>query len=562
LSRETSKNPHVQAGETYARRVIAGKISAGKWVRLACERHFRDKKRKDWNYKFVPGTAERVCRFVELFPHTKGKWAAKAEAFVLQPWQCFLLLSIFGWIHKAGPKKGKRRFTRALLLVPRKNGKSDLAARIGLHMFSNDGEFGAEVFSGATSEDQAWEVFRPARLMADRTPPFQEHFGVGVMKSNLHIIANGSRFEPIVGKPGDGASPSCAIIDEYHEHLDDTLFDAMETGMASREQPLCLVITTAGDNLSGPCYSLMKDLEKVLDGTTENERFWGVAYGMDPEDDWTTEASLRKANPNYGISVDPDRLLIKQQEAIRNARKQGAFLTKHGNVWVGARQAFFNMHSWHACAKPGIRPEDFKGCRLFIGFDLASTKDIAATPLLFDRGDGTFATFGRFYIPEAAIENGGNEHYAGWLKDGLMIMTDGNMIDYRKIEEDILELHSNFGITELAFDPAYAQRSVQGLMAEGVPCVELRPTVLNFSAPMKHLDGLILSGKIEHTGDPCFAWQMANVVSKTDQKDNVYPNKERPEAKIDGPVALIMAMARAMTYQGSDQFVEGSLLIV
>lgn len=542
----SDKNPHVELGEQYARDVIARKILACKWVVLAAQRHLNDKKRKDWSYRFDPVKAERKARFIELFPHTKGKWAAKNEPFVLQPWECFMVLSIFGWVHKAGAKKGKRRFTRAMLLVPRKNGKSDFAARIGLAMFADDEEFGAEVYSGATSEVQAWEVFRPARLMAERTPAFIEHYGVGVMKSNLHIVLNGSRFEPIIGKPGDGASPSCAIIDEYHEHLDDNLFDTMETGMAAREQPLSLVITTAGDNLGGPCYSLLKDMEKILEGTTENEQFWGVVYTVDEKDAWDTEEALRKANPNYGISVDVDRLKIKQQEAIRNSRKQGVFQTKHLNVWVGARQAFFNIHAWHACTKATIQPLGYKGNRLFLGLDLASTKDIAALMLLFELDAGRYATFGRFYIPEAAIENGANEHYGGWARDGRLIVTDGNMIDYRQIESDILDLHAQFGISELAFDPAYAQRTVQGLMAEGITCVEVRPTVLNFSAPMKHLDGLILSGLMEHDGDPCMTWQLSNVVSKTDQKDNVYPNKERAEAKIDGPVALMMAMSRAM----------------
>lgn len=549
--------PHVALGEQYARDVVNGKTPACKWVRLACERHFRDKKRKDWNFKFDRGLAESKCEFMELFPHTKGKWAALAEPFFLEAWQCFLVLSIFGWIYKSGPKKGKRRFNRGMLIVPRKNGKSDMAARIALAMFADDGEFGAEVYSGATSEKQAWEVFRPAHLMASRTPEFIEHYGVGIMKSNLHIIANGSRFEPVIGKPGDGASVSCAVVDEYHEHLDDTLFDAMETGMAAREQPLCLIITTAGDNLGGPCYSLMKDLEKVLESTTENETFWGIIYTIDAGDDWTTEQALRKANPNYGVSVDVDRLRIKQHEAIRNSRKQGVFQTKHLDVWVGARQAYFNMHAWHASARTDILVDQFKGNRLSVGMDLASTKDIAALVLLFSLPEDRYAAFGRFYVPEAAIANGVNEHYAGWAREGWLIVTEGSMIDYIRIEDDILAIHKEFGITDLGFDPAYAQRTIQGLMKEGIPCTDLRPTVLNFSAAMKHLDGLILTAVptesqpvpqklFMHNADPCFTWQMANVISKTDQKDNVYPNKERPEAKIDGPVALIMAMNRAL----------------
>jgi phage terminase large subunit-like protein len=544
-----SDRDYVAIAEGYATDVIDGRIPACKWVKLACLRHFFDKHRSEdaeWPYEFVESKATRVAGFCELFPHTKGKWAAQNEPFRLEPWQCFMIISIFGWVRRNGPKKGKRRFTRAMLVVPRKNGKSDLAARIGLNMFANDGEFGAEVYSGATTEQQAWEVFRPAHDMAQRTPAFQEHYGVQVMKSNLTIIKDNSRFIPIIGKPGDGASPSCAIIDEYHEHLDDTLFDTMETGMAAREQPLALVITTAGDNLAGPCYSLLKDLEKILDGTTENDNFWGINYTIDPEDDWTTEESLRKPNPNYGISVDPERMKTKQLEAVRNSRKQGVFQTKHQDVWVGARQAFFNLHSWQQCLKPGIQLEHYKGQKLFVGLDLASTRDIAAVALLFILEAGKFALFVKCYVPEAAIENGVNEHYAGWAKDGHLIVTDGNMIDYMRIEQDVEELHSDYGIVELAFDPAYAQRTVQGFMANGISCVEVRPTVLNFSAPMKHLDGLILSDKIEHPDDPCMTWQMSNVVSKTDQKDNVYPNKERAEAKIDAPVAAIMAMNRAL----------------
>jgi phage terminase large subunit-like protein len=546
------KNPHVESGERYAKGVIAGKILACKWVTLACERHFADKKRKDWRWKFDAARAERKSRFIELFPHTKGKWAAQNEPFVLEPWQCFMVISLYGWIDKEN--SNIYRFNRGMLLVPRKNGKSDLAARIGLDKFANDEEYGSEVFSGATSEKQAWEVFGPAHKMAAKTPAFLEHYGVEVMKSNLHIPVNGSKFEPVIGKPGDGASPSCAIIDEYHEHADDTLFDTMETGMGARERPLSLVITTAGDNLSGPCYALQKDLEKILEGTAENDRFWGIVYTIDEKDDPFTESSLQKANPNYNVSVSSDFLIGKQKEAVRNSRKQGVFQTKHLNVWVGARQAFFNVKAWQDCAKPTIDPGMYKGRRLVLGMDLASTKDIAAVPMLFELDGGRYAIFNRFYIPEAAIEGGANEHYAGWVKEGRMIVTDGNMIDYRRIEEDILDIHSEFGISEVAFDPAYAQMLVQRLGAEGITCVEVRPTVLNFSAPMKHLDGLILSGLIDHDGDPCMTWQMSNVISKTDQKDNVYPNKERPEAKIDGPVALIMAMSRAMVREPAPEF--------
>jgi phage terminase large subunit-like protein len=538
--------PHVAAGEKYARDVVAGKIPACKWVVLACQRHLRDKERKDWQWEFKPAIAERKCRFVELFPHTKGKWAAQNELFILQPWQCFLMLSIFGWIAKGNPKV--RRFRRAMLLVSRKNGKSDLSARIGLAMFADDEEFGAEVFSGATSEKQSWEVFGPANKMAKRTTAFQEHYGVEVMTSNLHIPGNGSKFEPLIGKPGDGASPSCAIIDEYHEHQDDTLLDTMETGMGARERPLSLIITTAGDNLSGPCYALQKELEKILEGVVENERFWGVIYGVDDSDDWTSPAILQKANPNYGVSVAADFLIEQQREAIRNARKQGTFKTKHLNVWVGALQAYFNLQAWHKCARPGIRPEDFRRASLFVGMDLASKVDLAAVYLVFKVSDKEYAGFGRFYAPEAAVEDGRNEHYKGWAAEGRLILTPGNRTDFDVIEKDVMAIHRQFGIEALGLDFTQAPQIETHLQDAGIPLVELKTTVANCSEPMKTLDSLILSGQFQHNGDPVMTWMMSNVVcpQRLLLKDLAFPEKEKAENKIDGPVALINALNRAI----------------
>lgn len=575
-----SKNPHVALGEKYARDVIASRIVACKWVRLACERHFRDKKRKDWRWKFDAQRAECVMYFMELFPHTKGKWAANNEPFVLQPWQCFLVLSIFGWIDRRN--KNIRRFIRALLMVPRKNGKSDTAARIGNHMFANDGEFGAEVYSGATSEKQAHEVFGPAHKMADRTKEFQEEYGVEVRASNLFIPSNGSKFEPVIGKPGDGASPSCAITDEYHEHLDDTLLDTMETGMGARERPLSLIVTTAGDNLSGPCYALQKELEKILEGTVENERFWGVVYTIDEDDAWDTEAAQKKANPNYGISVGSDFLAGKLHEAKHNARKQGVYKTKHLNVWVGALQAYFNMQAWHRCAKLGIHPEDFKGKPLFVGMDLASKIDIAAVYLLFKLDPTHYAGFGRFYVPESQIVQtkadtsepqkkhyGTNEHYAGWAENGHLIVTGGQITDFDQIEKDVAEIHETYGITELAFDPAQSPMLATHLMeTHQIPLVEMKTNIPNCSEPMKMLDGFILAEdkQFQHNGDPVMTWMMSNVVcsQRLLLKDLAFPEKEKPENKIDGPVAAISAMNRALAYKMPEASVyetRGALII-
>lgn len=551
-----SAHPHVDAANRYARDVVAGKILACRWIILACERHLRDKRAsqgKEFPYWFDAKSAESACIFMEAFPHTKGRWAAKRERFVLQPWQCFLWCSVFGWKRRADKT---RRFRRVLLLVPRKNGKSDQAARVGLYMLAADKEFGAEVYSGATSEKQAWEVFRPAHLMAKRTPEFQQWYGVEVNASNIHILSNGSRFEPLIGNPGDGASPSCAIVDEYHEHATDALVDTMETGMGAREQPLMLIITTAGDNMAGPCYALQKDAEKILQGVIEDESLFALIYTIDPDDDWTSLEALRKANPNFGVSVGEDFLLARRNDAINNARKQSTYQTKHLNVWVGARDAYFNVQRWRECSDASLLIEDFAGRRCVIGLDLASKVDIAALEVLFPVGDDDYVRFGRYYLPEATVEQGVNEHYQGWMREGRLIVTDGEIIDFGRIKSDILELCSRFQVDEVAYDPHQATMLVTELMEEGVPVVEMRPTVLNFSEPMKMLDGLIRAKQIRHDGDPVMTWMISNVVAKVDAKDNVYPRKERAENKIDGAVALIMALGRSMVAQNSASIYE------
>lgn len=537
---------YVERAEKYAREVLSGEILACRWIKLACQRHLDDleKQGEDYRYIFDSAKAEQKCAFIEKFPHTKGKWAAKSIPFILEDWQCFFVCVVFGWIRK---DDGLRRFRKALLFVPRKNGKSDLGARIGLAMFCADKEYGAEVYSGATTEKQAWEVFRPARLMALRTEGFSEYVGVEINAKNLNIQKNGSRFEPIIGKPGDGASPSCAIIDEYHEHDTDIMYDTMETGMGAREQPLMLMITTAGDNMAGPCYALQKEAERVLGGEQEDEELFALIYTIDQDDQWDSEIALRKANPNFDISVSGEFLQSRLKGAINNSRKQGVFKTKHLNIWVGAREAYYNVEFWKQC-ESDIQLEDYDSHACYMGLDLASKVDIAALELLFPLGDKQYARFGRYYLPEAALEPKENEHYRGWAEDGWLTITGGKIIDFNHIKEDIVEFSSKFQINEIAYDPHQATMLVTDLMDDGFTCVEMRPTVLNFSEPMKELDALMRERKVIHNGDPIMSWMISNVVAKEDAKDNVYPRKEQEKNKIDGVIAHLMALNRAMNY--------------
>lgn len=563
----------------YARDVADGRISACKWVRLACRRHLDDLERDaaGWRYTWNPELkapdkrddageivqegktyrpADRVCRFIELLPHVKGDWAARAERIRLEAWQVFFVASIFGWVDR---DTGRRRFRVADLFVPRKNGKSAIAGGIGLYMLTADNEFGAEVYSGATSEDQAGEVFNPAKLMARRTPDLLDTFGVTVRESNISVAATNSKFEPIIGEPGDGASPSCAIVDEFHEHSSEALYDTMITGMGARSQPLMLVITTAGDDVSGPCYAHQEELQQILEGTIENDQRFGVIYTLDVDadgriEDWTTEAALIKANPNFGVSIDEEFLLTQLRDAIRDARKQATFQTKHLNLWVQSSSPWLNLHEWKALGDRTLKIGDFRGETCRAGLDLANVTDIASVCNVFRRdigGQDHYFCFWRHYLPEKAIDEPDNKHYQGWKREGWLIETAGSMIDQKKIEDDIVADAEIVRIEEIAIDNWGSPGISASLETEGFSVVRIPQTVSHLSAPMKFIDGLVKAGRIHHCGDPVATWGVSNVQVKPDHNDNWFPRRGTRKKKIDPAIALLNAMARAMVDEGA-----------
>ena len=550
-----AKFPLVKAAEDYAKRVVGGKIPACKWIILLCQKHLDDieqGKSDGFPFYFDPAKAEKIAKFMQLLPHTKGKWAGKRELVKLEPWQLFSVCIPFGWIRK---KDNTRRYRTILIFVPRKNGKSIIGGGIGLYMLTADGEFGAEVYSGATTEKQAWEVFRPAKLMVERTPALKDHFAVEVNASNICRLEDGSRFEPVIGKPGDGSSPSCSIVDEYHEHKDSTLFDTMETGMGAREQPVMLVITTAGSSIGGPCHQLVRDSERMLEGVLKRDDLWSALYTIDEGDDWTSEDVLIKANPNYGVSISGDFLLARQRDAMQSASKQATFRTKHLNEWVGAKNAWLNMLRWRQCPERKSLAE-LEGRPCFIGLDLASKIDIAGNILLFPpvADDPFWHVHGRYYLPEARVIeelDGNTDRYREFDALGLLTLTDGEVIDFEVIKEDLREFSGRFDVQQVAYDPWQATQLAQEMESEGLLMVEVRQTVQNISEPMKELEALVLQKKLAHGDCPILTWMASNVVAKLDVKDNIYPNKERPENKIDGIVGLIMALSRAIAGETS-----------
>lgn len=552
----TIAHHNVDKAMKWAKDVLRGKVPACRYIKQAIQRHFEDmadSKGKSYPYKFDPAKAEKKLKLIQLLPHTKGEWAFKRQLVTLEPWQLFGMACTFGWVKKTS---GYRRFRESYWEVPRKNGKSVIAAGVGIAMFAADDEFGAEVYSGATTEKQAWEVFRPARLMVKRTPMLMQAAGIEVNASNMNRPADASRFEPMIGNPGDGASPSCAIVDEYHEHDSAALYETMLTGMGARRQPLMFIITTAGSNIEGPCYDKRRQVVEMLDGLVPDPELFGWIWTIDEGDDWTDPKVLAKANPNIGISVYQEYLESQQQRAIRTARFTNTFKTKHLNVWTSAKTGFFNLESWKACEDATLTLEQFEGQECILGFDLARKLDMNSMARLFWREiDGRrhyYCIAPRFWVPEDTVRNSDNqrmsERYQAWVNSGHMIETAGAEVDYREILAEAVEANRDCPVKESPIDPFGATGLSHELEDEGLTPVVLTQNYTNMSAPMKELEAAIESGRFHHDGNPIMTWCISNVIGKNlpGNDDVVRPIKQGLDNKIDGAVALIMAMNRAM----------------
>lgn len=445
--------------------------------------------------------------------------------------------------------------------MPRKNGKSAIAAGVALNMFANDGEFGSEVYAGATTEKQAWEVFKPARLMAIRSPEFIEAAGILVNAGSLEIPEDGSLFEPIIGDPPDGQSPHCAVVDEYHEHATSALYDTMQTGMGARRQPLIFTITTAGFNIEGPCYDLRIRVQEMLLGTVPDDELFGFIWTIDEGDDWTDPKVLAKANPNYNVSVYGDYLESQQKRAIQSASKQNTFKTKHLNVWVSAKSAFFNMEQWSKCKDTTLNIDDFRNDPCMICVDLSSKIDIAARINLFYRIiEGKIHYYSiapRFYLPYDTVYNGEEkqvtERYQKWLNQDLLTVCDGFENDLNEIADDITADAENLKVKEVPYDEWGGFQIAKTIDDAGYTSIKIPKITKTFSPAMKEVEAAIAAGRFHHDGNPILSWMVGNVVSKKGANDTDFPHKEKSFKKIDGAVAALMGVSRILTLNSNPE---------
>jgi len=555
----TQRYPHVNKMNQYCRDVISGKIDACLYVQQACQRHLSDLKKsqsKSYRWKFDKEKAERACEFIECLVHVKAKWAG--SYLILEPWQCFIVCSIFGWVDKT---TGFRRFTKASVYVPRKNGKSPLAAGIALYMFLADSEMGAEIYVGASTEKQAWEVFRPAKDMVNKSPDIKEYFGVEVFAKSMFHTETASRFEPVIGNPGDGGSVHLAVIDEFHEQPTDALYSTMSTGTVARDQPLILVISTTGVNLACPCKDDFDYLIEILSGAIEDDRFFGIIFSIDKGDDWQDFKNWIKANPNYNISVSHDKLYEKYLTALQKPSERNKILCKHLNLWLSVDTAWMDLPKLLKCCDVKLLIDSMKGKRCVGALDLASKLDLCSFAQVFW---DEFKVYGfcKFYLPRETVEKPENTHYQTWEHEERLTVIEGQRIDYSVIKEDVVNFHSMFQPDCIAYDPTFAAQLSFDLQGEGVNMVEVRQVVLQFSDPMKELEADIYSQVFQYNGCPIIYWCFSNVVAHYDKKDCIYPNKPNRKSKIDGVVALIMAYNAMMRLKSTPKEPEPGIIVI
>jgi phage terminase large subunit-like protein len=558
---ELDEFPGVARGWHYAASVVLGDIPAGEFVILACKRFFRDIERGKWQFR--PALAERAIVFGELLPNIKGPLAGKPMS--LLDWQAFIWANVFGFTDD----KGNRRFRQGVVYVPRGNGKTTVAAPLAAYMCFVEGEGGAEGYAAAVTSDQARILFSTMQEMVRRTPQLKARFGVEVGANAIYQASTASNFKPVASdaKSLDGLNVHVGVCDEIGSHKTSEVYDVLLTALGKRAQPFLLSISTATGNTTGVGRQLWSYVERILRNQINDDRMFGILYCADAEDDpWKVE-TWQKANPSWGVAVQPDAIAAIAQQAQQSPAREAAFKTRHLNIWVGADDALFSMSQWERLAVPGLSIDDFEGRDCYLGLDLATKTDLAALAYLFPPREGVqepYTVFSRCYLPELAVSDGRNPAYNEWKSTGELVVTAGDITDFTAIEDEIAEANRRFRVRACAFDPWASTQLAQRMTAEGVEMVEFRATTANFSEPTKELDALIRGKRIAHDGNGPLAWCMSNVVGHFDARGNVYPRKERVENKIDAAIAAIMALGKCMfdEGEGASVYEERGLLLL
>lgn len=555
------KPPAEDPATAYARAVAAGDVPAGKLVRQACERHLSDLGRQgsaEFPYVWEPWRGRNFAAFCLLLRHYKGRF--KNQPFALLPFQLFVGGNLFGWVHR---DTGLRRFRTAVFRVPRKNGKTAFAAALALFLLSCDGEHGAEVYFAATKREQARLGWSDAAKFLKYSPPaVKARF---IEKQNLlEFPSHDGKLVPLSGDSDtqDGLNPHAAICDETHQWPDRSLWDALEDGMGTREQPLMVDISTAGTNTSSFAYETHKRGEDMLAGTKPDDSLFCYIAMADKEDEenFKDPAVWEKANPGLGAvkSFDYMRQQLKVAEATPS--KLVTFLIKQLNIWTNAEDRWLDPEEWrNGNTAAGELRERLKGRKCHGALDLGKVNDLSAFALVFPPDEVEAALSVRkhavlvwHWCPGDDIATRTREHrvpYEAWEKAGWIERMPGNTTDFAWIRQRVSAICPEFQVQDIAFDRMFAGETVQGLQDAGITMVEFGQGFLSMAGPTSEFERLVKSGGLLHEENPLLAWESGNVCCEVDAAGNIKPSKKRSREKIDGIVSGIMALGRCMAQE-------------
>lgn len=536
-------------------------------MRAACERHLRDvRDGAARGLRWDRAAADRACNFFpEVLRLADGEFDGKP--FVLQPWQQFIVGSLFGWKLAAD---GYRRFRNAYVEIGKGNGKSPLAAGIGLYMLCADCEASAECYSAAVTKDQAGILFRDASRMVEASRALKKRIvpSGGNKTNNLAHVESGSFFRPVSAEHRglDGKRVHFAAIDELHEHPSPLVVDKMRAGTKGRRQALVFRITNSGFDRATVCFHEHEYSRKIVERQLEDDSWFAYVCALDEKDEWTDERCWKKANPNLGVSI-PYRYLREQvTEAQGMPSKQNIVKRLNFCIWTQQENAAIKPDDWAACRgfRRDVEPREIvdrlerklRGRACFMGIDLSSSRDVTASAKVFppSKPNGRYIALCDFWLPEENVRARMAEArvpYDVWVAHGWLRTTPGDVVDYHAIEAKILEDCERFDVREIAFDPYLATSAANDLQAAGLAAdrlVKFPQTFAYFAGPTKELLDVLLPGRrLAHQGNPVLAWMAANLFVIEDSNGNRRPVKKQQFGKIDGMVALVMALGRAMS---------------
>lgn len=517
------------------------------WRRLLSRIPHFDPFRLAEDSRFDPERAQLALDFFpQTLTHTKGELAG--TPFVLQPWQSAIVANIFGWVRP----DGTRRFREAFLGVARKNGKTSFGAGLALFALLADGEKGAEIYCAASDKDQAGILFGIAREMVRANPDFRRH--VRALKDTLSIQRSSSFVKVLSRAPGSkhGFNGHCILLDELHAHPSRDLADVLLTSTASRAQPLTLYFTTSDYHRVSICNEKWDYAARVRDGIIDDAAFLPVIYEASPGDDWTRVSTWRKANPNYRISVREDYLARECARALELPAYENTFKRLHLNLRTEQESRWLQIRLWDDSAGEEVDEDSLQAEPAWGGLDLSAIHDLSALALVF-RKAGRWTVLMRFWAPrEGALrrERTDGVPYTAWARAGYLELTEGNVIDYDVIGERIRELAGRYEIQALATDPFQAQHLINTLTADGLPIVKFKQSCANFWSPCQELERALAAKRLHHGGHPILRWCASNVMLEHDSQARYRPSKRKSTDRIDGIVALTMALA--MATQGED----------